>query len=66
MNENELNEISNKLNEYHMQAYGEDFYKVYKAGQNGEKQSIKHSDVENIGGLEVSRGYSPYIDYLKQ
>ena len=43
-----------------------DFYKAYKAGQSGERNSIKESDIVNIGGLEVSRGYSPYIDYLKQ
>lgn len=43
-----------------------DFYKVYKAGQTGEKHSIKYTDIEKIGGLEVSRGYSPYVDYLKQ
>jgi len=43
-----------------------DFYKAYKAGQNGERHSIKYSDIESIGGLEVSRGFSPYIDYLKQ
>ena len=43
-----------------------DFYKAYKAGQSGERNSIKESDIINIGGLEVSRGYSPYIDYLKQ
>ena len=40
-----------------------DFYKVYK---DGEKHSIKYTDIEKIGGLEVSRGYSPYVDYLKQ
>ncbi len=43
-----------------------DFYKAYKAGQNGQKQSIKYTDIQSIGGLEVSRGYTPYIDYLKQ
>ena len=37
-----------------------------KAGQTGEKHSIKYTDIEKIGGLEVSRGYSPYVDYLKQ
>ena len=40
-----------------------DFYKVYK---DGEKHSIKYTDIEKIGGLEVSRGYSPCVDYLKQ
>ena len=42
------------------------FYKLYKAGLNGEKNSIKYTEIENIGGLEVSKGYSPYVDYLKQ
>lgn len=43
-----------------------DFYKVYKAGENGEKHSIKYTDIETLGGLEVNIGYSPVIDYLKQ
>lgn len=42
------------------------FYKLYKAGLNGGKNSIKYTEIENIGGLEVSKGYSPYVDYLKQ
>lgn len=43
-----------------------DFYKVYKAGENGEKHSIKYTNIETLGGLEVNIGYSPVIDYLKQ
>ena len=31
-----------------------------------DKRSIKHTEIESIGGLEVSRGYAPLIDYLKQ
>ncbi len=42
------------------------FYELYKASLNGEMHSIKYTYIENIGGLEVSKGYSPYIDYLKQ
>lgn len=43
-----------------------DFYKAYIAGKNGEKHSIKYTDVEDLGGIEVTIGYSPVIDYLKQ
>lgn len=42
------------------------FYKAYLAGQNGEKNSIKYTEIENLGGLEVKRGYSPYVDYLEK
>lgn len=42
------------------------FYKVYLEGQKGKRNSIKYEDIPLIGGLEVSRGYSPYVDYLKQ
>ena len=42
------------------------FYEAYKKGQNGERHSIKYTDIESIGGLEVSRGFAPLIDYLKQ
>ena len=43
-----------------------DFYKAYIAGANGEKNSIKYSDILSIGGLEVMKGFAPVIDYLKQ
>lgn len=42
------------------------FYKAYLEGQTGKRNSIKYEDIASIGGLEVSRGYSPYVDYLKQ
>lgn len=40
-----------------------DFYKIYKSD---DRRSIKYDQIESIGGLEVSVGYSPVIDYLKQ
>lgn len=42
------------------------FYKLYNESLSTNKKSIKHSDIESIGGLEVSTGYAPLIDYLKQ
>lgn len=42
------------------------FYKLYNESLSTNKKSIKYSDIESIGGLEVSTGYAPLIDYLKQ
>lgn len=42
------------------------FYKLYNESLSTNKKSIKHSEIESIGGLEVSTGYAPLIDYLKQ
>lgn len=43
-----------------------DFYKPYKDQDKLNKHSIKYSEIESLGGLEVSRGYCPLVDYLKQ
>ncbi len=42
------------------------FYTAYLGGQNGKRKSIRWEDIESLGGLEVSRGYTPFVDYLKQ
>lgn len=42
------------------------FYEAYLRSKDGGKHSIKYDEIVSIGGLEVSRGYSPLIDYLKQ
>lgn len=41
-----------------------DFIKEYKLGMAGGAKSIKASNIISIGGVEVSKGYAPLIDYL--
>ena len=42
------------------------FYELYLESKNGGKHSIRYDEINSIGGLEVTRGYSPLVDYLKQ
>lgn len=42
------------------------FYQLYLDNlKDDSKKSIKATEIESLGGVSVSRGYTPLIDYLK-